>query len=76
MQCSYAMLCTIEVNWQVAKQPATPLVHEKFRLYDAYAQCDTNAGAAMPKHQEWEAELAKELALKRSQQRNMAGTRH
>ena len=33
------------------------------------------AGLVMPKHQEWEAELAKELAIKRSQQRNMAGAR-
>lgn len=34
------------------------------------------SGGARPKHQEslWEAELAKELALKRSQQRNMANS--
>ena len=33
------------------------------------------AGASRPKQQEWEAELAKELAMKRSQQRNMAISR-
>ena len=33
------------------------------------------AGRVRPKHQEWEAELAKELAMKRSQQRNMAISR-
>ena len=31
-----------------------------------------SAGMIVPKHQEWEAQLAKELAMKRSQQRNMA----
>ena len=30
-----------------------------------------DTGSAVPKHQEWEAELAKELAMQRSQHRHM-----
>ncbi|DBA78684.1 hypothetical protein WJX77_001730 [Trebouxia sp. C0004] len=39
----------------------------------AMTDLEDQSGSVMPKHQEWEAELAKELAIKRSQQRNMAG---
>ena len=35
-------------------------------------QCLCDVGSAVPKHQEWEAELAKELAMQRSQHRHMA----
>ena len=37
---------------------------------DEHSLCDT--GSAVPKHQEWEAELAKELAMQRSQHRHMS----
>ncbi|KAL3135076.1 hypothetical protein ABBQ32_008021 [Trebouxia sp. C0010 RCD-2024] len=43
-------------------------------LAAAMTDLQESAGIARPKHQEWEAELAKELAMQRSQQRNMANS--